>query len=307
MAHRILVVTGPTASGKTAAAIALSRRFDGELIGADSVQVYRGFDVGSGKATPAELGGVPHHLIDVIDPNENLDAAQYAALADAAIDGVVARHKLPIVVGGTGLWLRALLRGLMPLPPSDPALRAALLEEARVLGAPALHARLVLVDPLAAARIHPNDVVRITRALEILAQTGRPAGELRRDHALGAPRYDAWVAVVDRDREASDRAVAARIDAMLAQGFLEETKRLLEAHPQARALGSVGYRELAMAVRGERTLEDARIEAIRATRVYARRQRTWCKSEPGMTLSTTAAALMAGEHDEAIRAWLRSR
>lgn len=307
MAHRILVVTGPTASGKTAAAIALSRRFDGELIGADSVQVYRGFDVGSGKATPAELGGVPHHLIDVIDPNENLDAAQYAALADAAIDGVVARHKLPIVVGGTGLWLRALLRGLMPLPPSDPALRAALLEEARVLGAPALHARLVLVDPLAAARIHPNDVVRITRALEILAQTGRPAGELRRDHALGAPRYDAWVAVVDRDREASDRAVAARIDAMLAQGFLEETKRLLEAHPQARALGSVGYRELAMAVRGERTLEDARIEAIRATRVYARRQRTWCKSEPGMTLSTTAAALMAGEHDEAIRVWLRSR
>ena len=307
MAHRILVVTGPTASGKTAAAIALSRRFDGELIGADSVQVYRGFDVGSGKATPAELGGVPHHLIDVIEPDENLDAAQYAALADAAIDGVVARHKLPIVVGGTGLWLRALLRGLMPLPPSDPALRAALLEEARVLGAPALHARLVLVDPLAAARIHPNDVVRITRALEILAQTGRPAGELRRDHALGAPRYDAWVAVVDRDREASDRAVAARIDAMLAQGFLEETKRLLEAHPQARALGSVGYRELAMAVRGERTLEDARIEAIRATRVYARRQRTWCKSEPGMTLSTTAAALMAGEHDEAIRVWLRSR
>lgn len=307
MAHRILVVTGPTASGKTAAAIALSRRFDGELIGADSVQVYRGFDVGSGKATPAELGGVPHHLIDVIDPDENLDAAQYAALADAAIDGVVARHKLPIVVGGTGLWLRALLRGLMPLPPSDPALRAALLEEARVLGAPALHARLVLVDPLAAARIHPNDVVRITRALEIHAQTGRPAGELRRDHALGAPRYDAWVAVVDLDREASDRAVAARIDAMLAQGFLEETKRLLEAHPQARALGSVGYREVAMAVRGERTLEEARIEAIRATRVYARRQRTWCKSEPGMTRSTTAAALMAGEHDEAIRAWLRSR
>lgn len=301
---RVVVITGATATGKTGAAIALAQRFEGELIGADSVQVFRGFDIGSGKATPEELGGVKHHLIDVLDPDDTLDAAQYAALADAAIEDVVRRGKIPIVVGGTGLWLRALLRGLMPLPPSDPALRAALLEEVERLGAPALHARLLSLDPLAAARIHPNDAVRITRALEIHAQTGRPAGELRAEHALGAPRHEAWLAVLDLPRDQADEAIQTRVDDMLARGFFEETRALIERHPQARALGSVGYKELALAVRGEATFDEARLAAIRATRVYARRQRTWWGSEPGVTVRTHASAIRDGSHDAAITAHL---
>ncbi len=299
---KLIVITGPTATGKTAAAVAIAQRFDGELIGADSVQVHRGFDIGSGKATAGELGGVAHHLIDVIDPDAELDAAQYAALADAAIADVTRRGKVPIIVGGTPLWLRALLRGLMPLPPSDPALRASLLAEVERDGAPALHARLRAIDPLAAAKIHPNDAVRITRALEIHAQTGRPAGELRREHALGAPRYAAFVALVDLDKEAHDRAIEARIDAMLARGWLEETRNLLERFPHARALSSVGYRELCAVCRGACALERGRLDAIAATRTYARRQRTWWKSEPGERVTTSAAALIEGAHDDAVRA-----
>lgn len=298
---QIVVITGPTATGKTAAAVALAERFDGELVGADSVQVYRGFDIGSGKAEARELAGIPHHLIDVLDPHESLDAAQYAALADAAIASITAKGKLPIVVGGTPLWLRALLRGLMPLPPSDPALRASLLAEVERDGAPSVHARLRAIDPLAAARIHPNDAVRITRALEIHAQTGRPAGELRREHALGAPRHRARVALVDLPIADHDRAVEARIDAMLARGWLAETRSLIERFPEARALMSVGYRELRRACLGERSLDEARLDAIRATRTYARRQRTWWKSEPGERIATTAAALVAGEHDAVLR------
>jgi len=301
---KILVLTGPTATGKTTAAIALAKRLHGELVGADSVQVHRGFDIGSGKADASELDGVPHHLIDVLSPDEHIDAAQYAALADEAIESIAARGKLPIVVGGTPLWLRALLRGLMPLPPSDAALRASLTAEVERDGAPALHQRLTSIDPLAASRIHPNDAVRITRALEIHAQTGRPAGELRQEHALGAPRHRAVVAVVDLSKPEHDRAVQDRIDGMLAQGWLEETRSLIERFPDARALRSVGYRELLPVCLEGRSLEAARLDAIRATRTYARRQRTWWKSEPGERIGTTAAALIEGAHDDALRAFL---
>jgi tRNA dimethylallyltransferase len=305
---KLIVLTGPTATGKTAAAIALAKRFDGELVGADSVQVHRGFDIGSGKADARELDGVPHHLIDIVEPDDELDAAQYAALADTAIESITARGKRPIVVGGTPLWLRALLRGLMPLPPSDPALRAALVAEVERDGAPAVHERLRAIDPLAAAKIHPNDAVRITRALEIHTQTGRPAGELRREHALGAPRYPSFVAFVDTPKDAHDRAIEERIDAMLSRGWLEETRSLVERFPHARALTSVGYRELRPVCieegEVERGLAEARLDAIRATRTYARRQRTWWKSEPGERITTTAAALIEGTHDDAIRAFL---
>jgi tRNA dimethylallyltransferase len=217
-APRPIVIAGPTGAGKTACALSIARRVGGELIGADSVQVYRGFDIGSAKPTAAELGTIPHYLIDVIDPDEAIDAQRFAHLADAAIAEVHGRGRVPIVVGGTGLWLRALLRGLVSAPPVDPALRARLEAEADGLGSPALHERLAAVDPAAASVIHPNDRLRIVRALEVFEQTGRPMGELRREHALGAPRYDALFVVLDPDG-ALEARIEARLDALLADGW----------------------------------------------------------------------------------------
>jgi tRNA dimethylallyltransferase len=300
----LVAVVGPTAAGKTAAALALARRFGGELIGADSVQVHRGFDIGSGKASAEELGGIRHHLLDVLAPGERLDAAAFAALADAAIDDVVARGRRPIVVGGTPLWMRALLRGLVALPSVDPALRGALQARLAAEGAPALHAELAAIDPASAARIHPNDALRIGRALEIWQQTGERPSALRDAHARGAPRRPSWVAHVDLPGPEHDRAIEARIDAMLARGWLDETRALFEAFPDAAALGAVGYRELVRHLRGELSLEEARAQAIFATRRYAKQQRTWYRSEPGITVRTSAAALIAGAHDEALRTFL---
>lgn len=291
----IVVVTGATASGKTDLALRIARRFDGELVGADSVQVYRGFDIGSAKPTSEELGGIPHHLLDVIDPDEAIDAASFAARADEAIDSVAHRGRLPIVVGGTGLWLRALLRGLVSLPEPDPSLRASLEAECARLGAPALHARLVEVDPLASARIHPNDALRIVRALEVHAQTGTPIGELRARHALGAPRYRAHVIVLDREREDLYRRIDQRIDDMLARGFVDEVRGLLTRWGRdARGLGAVGYRELVGALEGASSIEDAVLAIRKSTRVYTRRQRTWWSSEPGVSERRTEPTLDEG-------------
>ncbi|MBX7194399.1 MAG: tRNA (adenosine(37)-N6)-dimethylallyltransferase MiaA [Sandaracinaceae bacterium] len=288
----MVVIAGTTASGKTELALQLARALDGELVGADSVQVYRGFDVGSAKPTPDELGGVRHHLIDVIDPDEAIDAARFAALADRAIAEIVARGKRAIVVGGTGLWLRALVRGLVVLPTPDPEVRAALEREVERDGAPRLHARLASLDPRAAAAIHPNDALRIVRALEVHAQTGRPLGELRYEHGLGAPRYRTLFVSLDREREALRARIEARVDAMLARGWVAEVEALLARWPaDARAFGSVGYREIVAHLREGVELATTRTSIVRSTWVYTRRQRTWFRSEPGIDLHLDAAAL----------------
>lgn len=288
----IVVVAGTTASGKTALALALARATGAELVGADSVQVYRGFDIGSAKPTAAELGGVRHHLIDVIDPDEAIDAARFATMADEAIADVARRGARAIVVGGTGLWLRALVRGLVSLPTPDPAIRAALEEEADRLGAPALHARLVETDPRAASAIHPNDALRIVRALEVHAQTGRPLGELRHEHALGAPRHRTLFLALDRERESLRARIEARVDAMLEVGLVGEVRGLLARWPaEARAFGSVGYREVVRHLRGELGVEALRTEIVRSTWVYTRRQRTWFRSEPGIDAHLDAGAI----------------
>lgn len=302
---KVVVIAGPTASGKTAAALALAKRLDGELIGADSVQVYRGFDIGSAKPSPAELGGLRHHLIDVVNPDAHLDAADYATLADDAISAVAARGKIPIVVGGTGLWLRALLRGLVPVPKVDPALRARVESEVRSLGPERAHARLSQIDPLAAAAIHPNDELRIVRALEVYEQTGQPMGELRRQHALGSPRYEAFELVLAPDMEALTERLDLRLQAMLDAGWLDEIRALLAAWgPRVRAMGSVGYRQLIPHITEAQPLEEAVAAARKATRVYARRQRTWFRGEPGMERTSDTAAITQGAHDDAIAAFL---
>jgi tRNA dimethylallyltransferase len=281
----LVVVAGTTASGKTELALALARRLGGELVGADSVQVYRGFDVGSAKPTAEELGGIAHHLLDVVDPDEAIDAARYASLADAAIAGVASRGRLPIVVGGTGLWLRALVRGLVALPAPDPTLRASLEAEVARDGAPRLHARLAAIDPRAAVAIHPHDALRIVRALEVHAQTGEALGELRHRHALGAPRYPTLFLALDRPREELRVRLTLRVRSMLERGWVDEVRRLLARWgPDVRAFGSVGYREVLAHVRGELSAEAAEAGAVRASWVYARRQRTWFRSEPGVDL-----------------------
>ncbi|MBX3249846.1 MAG: tRNA (adenosine(37)-N6)-dimethylallyltransferase MiaA [Myxococcales bacterium] len=277
---RLLVIAGPTASGKTAAALTLARALDGELVGADSVQVYRGFDVGSAKPTAEELGGVPHHLLDVLDPDGFIDAVIYAQLADDAIAEIAARGRLPIVVGGTGLWIRALVRGLLDVPAPDPVIRASLEAEIDRRGSPALHARLTEVDPLAAAAIHENDAFRIVRALEIFKQTGVPAGALRAAHALGAPRYETFFATLELDAAELLPRIEARTDAMLAAGWVDEVRGLLARWPRgARAFGSVGYRQLVEHLCDGVPMDETRRRIVKATRVYARRQRTWFAGE----------------------------
>lgn len=301
----LIVIAGPTATGKTGAALALARALDGELVGADSVQVYRGFDLGSAKPTASELGTIRHHLIDCLDPDEAIDAMGFAERADAAIDSVVARGKQPIVVGGTGLWIRALVRGLVDVPLPDPAIRGALEAEAAAAGAPALHQRLTRVDPLAAARIHPNDALRIVRALEVFEQTGRPLGELQREHALGEPRYPNLFVVLDRDRRALDDAIEARLDAMLAAGWVDEVRALLQRWPaDARAFGSVGYRQVVEHLREGVPMAETRQRIRKATRTYARRQRTWFRSEPGVDWRASAEELSASEGIRRVTEWL---
>jgi tRNA dimethylallyltransferase len=281
-AGTLLVLTGATASGKTAAAVRLAEHFGGELVGADSVQVYRGFDIGASKPTASELRGIAHHLLDVREADQPLDAAEFARLADAAIAEVRARGKLPIVVGGSGLWLRALLRGLVAAPAVDAELRARLDAAAREGGSARLHARLARVDPQAAALIHPNDRVRIVRALEVFEQTGQPLGTLRSAHALGAPRYRALRVVLELPADELNRRIEQRTGAMIAEGFAAEVERLLARYGrEARPLGSVGYREMVAHLCDGLGLDDTVRAINRATRIYARRQRTWLRGEPG--------------------------
>jgi tRNA dimethylallyltransferase len=279
---RLLVIAGPTASGKTALAVALAERLGGEVVNADSQQVYRGLDVGTAKPTPAERARVPHHLLDVVEPGEGMDAARFAALADAAIAEIAARGRLPIVAGGTGLYVRALLHGVVPAPGRDPALRARLEEEALRLGRPALHARLAAVDPEAAARIRPNDLVRVVRALEIAAGGRRPS-ELHAAHAFREDRYDATILALDPPRAELHARIDARVREMFAAGLLEETRSLL-----ARSGGAlpgrlpIGYAEAAEHLGGALPLEEAVRRVQVAHRRYARRQVIWLRRERGV-------------------------
>lgn len=288
----ILVIAGSTATGKTAAAIEIARQLGGELVGADSVQVYRGFDIGSAKPSAAELRGVAHHLIDVFDPNQEVDAMAYAALGDAAIRDIVGRGRFPIVVGGTGLWIRALIRGLVDVPAVDRVIRKRLEEAAMKDGAPALHARLGEVDPISAKAIHPNDSLRIVRALEVYEQTGMPLGALRAEHALGQARYRALLIVLELEHESHGAVIEDRARRMLEAGWVDEVRSLRERWgDEIRPLGSVGYREVLEHIREDVPFEETVRRIRKSTRIYARRQRTWFRSEPGVSWRSESAEL----------------
>lgn len=288
-----LCLVGPTASGKSAAALAIAERAGGEIVSCDSVAVYRGFDVGAAKPSAADRARVPHHLIDVADPTEPFTAARFAELAGRALDEIAARGRLAIVCGGTGLYLRALLDGLFEAPPPDPELRAQIREQARARGWPALHAELVAVDPDAARRIAPADRVRIERALEVYRQTGQPLSRLQ---AAGrGPRRAATVVIVDPGPSLDER-ISARTRRMLDGGLVEEARALCARYGRGlKPLGALGYKE-ALAHLDGRLSEEALPEAIRvATRRLARRQRTWFRDQPGRRVTDAAEAERALE------------
>jgi len=279
---RILVIAGPTASGKTALAVALARRLGGEIVNADSQQVVRGLDVGTAKPTAEERAAVPHHLLDLVEPGEGMDAARFVALADAAIAEIAARGRLPVVAGGTGLYLRALLHGVVAAPGRDPALRARLEDEAARLGRPALHERLRAIDPSAAARIRENDLVRVVRALEIAAG-GRLPSQLHADHAFREDRYDALLLALDPPRPELHARIDARVGEMFGAGLLDEARALLRRMSGALpARLPIGYAEAAACVRGEISEEEAVRRVQVAHRRYARRQIMWLRKERGV-------------------------
>lgn len=283
-----IALMGPTASGKTAAAIALAKAYDGEIVSVDSALVYRGLNIGAAKPDAEEQAGIPHHLLDLRDPWQTYSAAEFAAAAAAAVSDIVARGKLPILAGGTGLYFRALLQGLSPMPEADPALRVQIAAEAEALGWPAMHAQLAQVDPIAAKRIHATDPQRIQRALEVYRLTGKPISHWQ---ALpGIARLPARVlklVLAPADRAVLHQRIAKRFDLMLVNGFLDEVRHL-RALPQMAevenpldlpAVRAVGYRQAWQFLDGEGTAAEFRDKGIFATRQLAKRQLTWLRGE----------------------------
>ena len=276
---------GATASGKTALALDLAERLDAEIVSADSRQVYRGLDIGTAKPTPAEQARVRHHGLDLAMPDETFDAARYRDAALAAIGDVHARGRAVVVAGGTGLYVRALLHGLCPAPPRAPRLRAVLTAWAAREGVPLLHRRLVVVDPVAAARIHVNDIIRIVRALEVALVTGRRLSDWQREHGFGAAPFETLTVGLAVPPARLAARIEARIDAMLANGWLDEVRALVARgyDPEAPVWRTLGYAEMRAVVEDRAPLALAREQTLRATRRYAKRQRTWFRREPDVT------------------------
>lgn len=279
---RIVVVVGPTGAGKTRLSLALAERTGGEVVSADSQQVYVGMDIGTGKVSEAERARVPHHVLDVVRPDEEMTAARFIELADRAIADIAARGRAVIVCGGTGLYVRALLLGLFAGPPASPEIRAELAAIARAQGAAALHAELVRVDPAAAKKIDPNDEKRMIRALEVYRLTGEPMSvhQAKHDHRAMPLRYPARLVGLAPDREALYRAIDARVDQMIDAGLEAEVARLRGGGfcPPLRSQQAIGYAELHDAIEGR--VDRARaIELIkRNSRHYARRQLSWYRA-----------------------------
>ena len=283
-----IALMGPTASGKTALALDWAERLGGEIVSVDSALVYRGLAIGAAKPDTAELARVPHHLIDVREPWQPYSAAEFAADARAALDAIVARGRVPILAGGTGLYFHALLHGLSAMPTADPAMRAVIAGEIATRGLPALHAELAAVDPVAAARIHATDAQRIQRALEVFRVSGRTISAWRA--APAAPRLPFRVlklVLAPPDRATLHQRIENRFDQMLAAGFLDEVRRLraapaLQNHPHPLdlpAVRAVGYRQAWEYLDGQGDAADFRARAIHATRQLAKRQLTWLRGE----------------------------
>ncbi|MDQ3370208.1 MAG: tRNA (adenosine(37)-N6)-dimethylallyltransferase MiaA [Myxococcota bacterium] len=280
---RLVVIVGPTGAGKTGLSLALAERTGGEVVSADSQQVYVGMDIGTGKVTPEERARVPHHVVDIVRPDEEMTAARFIEVADRAIAEIAARGKPVIVCGGTGLYVRALLLGLFAGPPASPEIRAELTELARAQGTAALHAELARIDPAAAAKIDPHDEKRTIRALEVFRLTGElmSVHQAKHDHRSMPLRYPTRIVGLTPERDALYRGIEARVDGMIAAGLEAEVTGLRERgyRPPLRSQQAIGYAELHAAADGAVDRERA-IELIkRNSRHYARRQVSWYRGQ----------------------------
>ncbi|NLG25746.1 MAG: tRNA (adenosine(37)-N6)-dimethylallyltransferase MiaA [Clostridiales bacterium] len=279
---QLIVVAGPTASGKSDCATRLCRLIGGEVISADSMQVYRGMDVGTAKPTAEEMGGVPHHMIDVADPAGHYSAGAYRDAANRAIREIADRGNRPVLCGGTGLYIDAVTRPMRLAVPGDEAVRRELQAIADgPNGRESLHAMLADIDPPSAARLHINDVRRVVRALEIHRLTGQTATELAKLDAAREGDYDVVMFALDWPREALYRRIDARVDQMIAQGLVDEVRRLLcdVGDGAATAMQALGYKEVAAALRGKISMDQAVAAIKQGTRNYAKRQLTWFKRD----------------------------
>jgi tRNA dimethylallyltransferase len=279
--RRLVCIFGPTGVGKSAFALKLAECCRGEIVSADSMQVYRQMDIGTAKPTPEERSRIPHHLIDVVDPEQAFDASVYLAMATAAITVLQHAQKLPLVVGGAGLYIRALLGGLIDGPPADEKLREGLKAESAAKGKGHLYELLLKKDPRAASVIHPNDVVRIIRALEVLELTGRSIVAHRQEHRFQTSSWDTLRIGLRLERKELNRRIDERTDRMMADGFLAEVEGLLArgCDESLKPMQSLGYRHLASVVRGDMAIEEAVARIKRDTRMYAKRQMTWFSAD----------------------------
>lgn len=276
----LVVILGPTASGKTGLSLHLAERFQGEIVSCDSVAVYREFEIGTAKPSREDRARVPHHLIDIAGPNDLVTAGDYSRLARQAIHEISARGGLPIVVGGTGLYLRALLEGLFTGPPRSEELRARLRVRAEERGPQYLHKLLGRLDSKAAQSIHANDVAKVVRALEVSITARTPMTEMWREGREPLRGFRIVRIGLNPDREALYARINARAKEMFSTGLIKEAKALLEHYPDARPLTSLGYKQAIQHLRGELTLEGAIAAAQQGHRNYAKRQMTWFRREP---------------------------
>ena len=278
MAPQIIVIAGPTASSKTALSIALAKRFGGEVVSADSMQIYRRMDIGTAKPTPEEREGIPHHMLDVAEPDEAFSVARYVEMAARCVDDILTRGKLPIVAGGTGLYIDSLLSGRTFAPFPASGWRERLQERAKSEGMAVLLEELRQIDPEAAGRLHLHDEKRILRALEVWHETGKTISQHNRETKLLPPRYQGCrIGLNFENRADLWRRIDRRVDEMMAQGLLDEVKALLGEgiDPKCTAMQAIGYKELADAARGLAPVEQAVEEIKLRTRQYAKRQVTW--------------------------------
>jgi len=280
---RLLILVGPTAVGKTALSLALAKRYNGEILSADSMQIYRGMDIGTAKIRPEEMAGIPHYGLDLVDPDETYTVAQFQSYADAVIRDIHARGKLPIVAGGTMLYVKSLTDHLdFTEVREDPAFREELMRFAATAGNELLHKQLQDVDPVSAAKLHPNDVKRVIRALEVHRVTGRPMSQSYQEHPA-TPKYKhALVGLNLDDRERLYERINHRVDLMMEQGLLQEVAGLLAHgyHRDLQSMKAIGYKEIVDHLTGRLTYEDA-VEAVKqGSRRYAKRQLSWWRQEP---------------------------
>jgi tRNA dimethylallyltransferase len=279
----LLVIVGPTAAGKSDLAVDLARELDAEVVSADSMQVYRHFDVGTGKLAPEEQRGVPHHLIDVVNPDEHFSAARFVELADLAIGEVASRGRQVVIAGGTGLYVRALLQGLFEAPQPSEEIREQHRRLRDELGTVAMHEQLADLDPEAASRINPNDFIRISRALEVYEQLGRPISELHRSHRFAERRYPSVMIGLAPPRQQLRERIEKRVDQMMARGWLDEVRHLVEiGYGASHPMGALGYRHLLQHLNRSLDLGEAVRQTKRDTWRFAKRQLNWFGTEHGI-------------------------